>query len=111
MRPGRIDRILYVGLPDCASREAIFAVHLSRTPHGSDTSAQTLAAAADNYSGAEIAAVCREASLNALREDIHCESVQQQHYEAAMLSVRPRTSKALLKSFDAFQQSCGVESI
>jgi SpoVK/Ycf46/Vps4 family AAA+-type ATPase len=96
LRPGRIDRILYVGLPDAPARDAIAAVHLRRMPVGADVSAASVAGQVrwpvrpttlfarrrpavqtDMYSGAEIAALCREAALAAMREHIDATSVRQ----------------------------------
>jgi SpoVK/Ycf46/Vps4 family AAA+-type ATPase len=111
LRPGRVDRILYVGLPDAASRAAIFAVYLQRTPHTPDVTADALASATDGYSGAEIAAVCREAALSAMRARIDAPAVGGEHFAASLRAVRPRTSGALLRAFDVFRDSCRVECI
>ena len=67
LRPGRFDRILELPLPDEASRQAIFKIHLNKTPkYGIDIC--QLARRSEEFSGADIKAVCMEASMIALRE-------------------------------------------
>ena len=50
---------------------------------------QALAAASDGYTGADLAAVCREAALAALEEDIDAVAVAGRHFVAALRAVRP----------------------
>jgi len=64
--PGRFDRQLYVGLPDEASREKIFKIQLRNTPCSSLVNLATLAARTPTFTGADISAVCRVASMAAL---------------------------------------------
>ncbi|PFH57236.1 hypothetical protein XA68_15323 [Ophiocordyceps unilateralis] len=66
LRPGRFDQVLYVGPPDQAAREDVFAVHLRGLAVAPDVDVQELARKADGYSGAEIRAVCNEAGLMVL---------------------------------------------
>lgn len=54
MRPGRLDRILYVPLPDLPTRRQIFTIHLNRMPTGSTVDVDKLVTATDKYSGAEV---------------------------------------------------------
>ncbi|MDD1711802.1 MAG: AAA family ATPase, partial [Methanoregulaceae archaeon] len=72
MRPGRIERHIYVPPPDAESRKKIFAVYLHNaeailTP---DISVDDLVKSTDGYVGADIEAVVREAKLGAMREFI-----------------------------------------
>lgn len=66
MRPGRFDKIVYVGPPDQPAREAVFGVHLRGLSTAADVDIAALARAADGYSGAEIKAICNEAGLAVL---------------------------------------------
>jgi len=68
--PGRFDRQLYVGPPDEASREKIFKIQLRNTPCSSLVNLATLAARTPAYTGADISAVCRVASMAALEVTI-----------------------------------------
>ena len=69
LRPGRFDYQLLVPLPDQQAREGIFSVHLRGKPQADDISLEELARAAEKFSGADIAEVCRLAALAALREN------------------------------------------
>lgn len=61
LRPGRFDKVLYVGPPDQPAREAIFGVHLRGLDVSPAVDVAELARLADGYSGAEIQAICTEA--------------------------------------------------
>jgi len=67
LRPGRFDFLVEVPLPDLAARRRIFEVHLRGRPLGADVDPESLARRSEGFSGAQIAEVCREAALKALR--------------------------------------------
>jgi len=71
LRPGRLDRHVHVPVPDEEARRAIFAVHSENKPLADDVDLDELAAETDGYVGADIEAVCREASMAATREFIN----------------------------------------
>ncbi|KAJ7547451.1 hypothetical protein O6H91_08G086500 [Diphasiastrum complanatum] len=89
LRPGRLDRLLYVGPPSEASRCQIFEIHLRQTPCRSDVQIEQLAAQTGGYTGADIAAVCREAAMTALEEDLSSQEVCMRHFEVALTRVQP----------------------
>ena len=64
--PGRFDLLLYVGPPGEEARQKIFDIHLRKTPLGGDVAVGELARVTEGYTGADIAAICQEAALNAL---------------------------------------------
>ena len=66
-RPGRIDRMIYVGLPDVDSRRDIFQLRLNGIPT-LNIDFDKLAEISEGFSGAEIVSICREASLFAIEE-------------------------------------------
>lgn len=68
LRPGRFDLIVELRYPDEVERQAIFSVHLRGRPLASDVTAEELARLTAERSGADIEAICRRASLLALRE-------------------------------------------
>ncbi|KAG8860855.1 AAA+-type ATPase [Tulasnella sp. 330] len=71
MRPGRLDRILYVGPPDLQGRKEIWEVRLRKMERRDpEVDVDELAILTDGCSGAEIALVCQEAALEAMHEDI-----------------------------------------
>ncbi|BBN02172.1 hypothetical protein MPTK1_2g13350 [Marchantia polymorpha subsp. ruderalis] len=89
LRPGRFDRILYVGPPDEDARRQIFGIHLSKMPCSPDVCISSLAAMTSSYTGADISAVCREAAMIALEEDVNAREVRVCHLDTAIARVKP----------------------
>lgn len=71
LRPGRLDRMVYVPPPDKRSRHEIFRIHLENKPLDTDIDLDILAHDTDGYTGADIAAVCNEATMLAIREYVN----------------------------------------
>ena len=113
MRPGRLDRIVYVPLPDEKTRLKIFDIHSRKKPLSSDVNLQDLASRTADYSGAEIAAICNEAALMALEETLKNSEqnneedpqVKSGHFEHALNVVKPRINPQLLKIYDKFRST------
>ncbi|WP_455645005.1 CDC48 family AAA ATPase [Methanosphaera sp.] len=89
LRPGRFDRHVEVGLPDKKSREEIFKVHTKDMPLADDVDIEELARMSEGFVGADIEAVCREAVLLTLREDLESVEVYMSEFETAMKKVKP----------------------
>jgi len=70
LRPGRFDEIVEIPLPDEQSRSEIFEVHLRNKPLAPGISIASLAAATEEFSGAEIQGVCTKAALRAVRRAV-----------------------------------------
>ena len=66
-RPGRLDNVIEIGLPDEKTREAIFKIHTKNMPLYKDVNIAKLAKAVGEVSGAVIEGVCQRAGLLALR--------------------------------------------
>lgn len=94
VRPGRFDRHIKVDTPDEESRLAIFKVHTKDMPLAKDVKLSRLAKNTEGYVGADIEAVCREAAMLTLREDINSENVSMKFFEKAMEKVKPKNSDA-----------------
>lgn len=75
LRPGRIDRILYVGPPDIDSRKEIFKIQLKKMTCDGDVDIEEISQKSEGCSGAEAVAICQEAALFAMEEDILIDSV------------------------------------
>lgn len=101
LRPGRIESHVEVPAPDEEARRAIFAVHTREKPIAEDVDFDALAAELEGYSGADIEALCREASMRAIREvasEFGPEEataradevlITTEHFEAARESIEP----------------------
>ena len=70
LRPGRFDLTIALPLPDFAAREAIAWVHLRERPLADDVDPRLVARETEGRSGADIAGLCRQAAVLAIREAI-----------------------------------------
>jgi transitional endoplasmic reticulum ATPase len=70
MRPGRLDKIIYVPPPDFSERAEILEVHLANRPVSDDINFHELAKRTERFSGADLANVVREAATIAVRRDL-----------------------------------------
>lgn len=102
MRPGRIDRIVYVKLPDAETRSEIFKIKLKKMPIADDVNIEKLVEQTDGYSGAEIQAVCNEAALNALEISLDATIVNWSNFQVACKAIQPRTTSDLLNLYDEY---------
>ncbi len=66
-RPGRFDREIELGVPDRPGRLEVLQIHTRGMPLAADVDLATLSAITHGYTGADIAALCREAAMKALR--------------------------------------------
>ena len=82
LRPGRFDRQVLVDKPDLNGRIAIFKVHTKSLKLGSDVDLKRLASQTPGFAGAEIANVCNEAALLAVRKNK--KTVDMQDFEEAI---------------------------
>ena len=104
LRPGRFDRIVLASVPDAKSRTKIFEVHTKHMPLAEDVSLSDLVSQTDGYVGADIEAVCREAAIFALREDIKATQVQLKHFQQALKKVRPSATKEIQEAYASLQE-------
>src|SRR5659263_244016 len=102
LRPGRLERFIYIRPPDQSERELIFDIHLKGKPFAADIDVKDLANRAQGYVGADIEAICHEAAIIALRDwikpgmdretvkkEILNVRIQKDHFEKAFTMVRP----------------------
>lgn len=108
MRPGRLDRIVYVSLPDQQTRKEIFELKSKEIPIAEDVDLDELVRKTEKYSGAELAAVCSEAAFLALESDINCTKIEQIHFDLALKIVTPRTTDESIAYFNNFSFNMGA---
>ncbi|XP_046962410.1 ATPase family protein 2 homolog [Vanessa cardui] len=102
LRPGRLDRLIYVPLPDFETRLQIIELKLMKMSISDDVNPHNLATRTDGFSGAELQALCHEAALLALEKDLACPEVAMEHFEHVLKNFRPRTPSSLLKIYEEF---------
>ncbi|MGW4114308.1 AAA family ATPase [Actinosynnema sp. NPDC004786] len=105
LRPGRLERLVYVPPPDAEARAEILRASARNTPLGSDVDLGALAAELDGYSAADCAALIREAALTAMRESLSASEVTGAHLASARERVRPSLDPAQLASLAAYAES------
>lgn len=66
---------------------------------------ELMASKTQDYTGAEISLVCREAVMIAMEANIECEFIEQEHLEAALRKIRKRLTKELITRYEQFSSS------
>lgn len=102
LRPGRLERFIYIGPPDLEEREIIFNIHLKGKPLNPEIDVRELAEKTQGYVGADIEAICHEAAIIALRDwikpgmdretvkkEVLNVRIQKEHFDMAFKKVRP----------------------
>ena len=105
LRPGRMDRLVYVGAPDEEARKHIFNLHLSKMPYDKATiTPAMLAARSVGHSGAEITSICREAALNAMGDDpVSVQQVTLANFEKALSEAKFTITEEMLEFYAAYE--------
>ncbi|KAK7202459.1 P-loop containing nucleoside triphosphate hydrolase protein [Myxozyma melibiosi] len=103
LRPGRIDRMMYVGPPDLDARKKILEVRFRKMSIADDVSIEHLAEKTDGCSGAELTSLCQEAGLQAMNEDIESTSIAGRHFEKALEGLNRSISKEMIEFYESFK--------
>ncbi|MGF3584151.1 MAG: AAA family ATPase [Thermoplasmatota archaeon] len=107
LRPGRFDRLIFIPAPDKKERLEIFKIHTKNMPLAKDVSLEELAEKCNNYSGADIEGLCREAAMLALRSDIKAKEVKKTHFEQAMKTIHGGITEDILKYYSRVKEDIG----
>jgi len=112
LRPGRLEKLIFVPPPDEEGRYEIFKVHTRGMKLGKDVNLRELAKKTEGYTGADIAAVCREAGMAAIREAIkegkkHIDAVSMKHFEEALKKIRPSLTPAQIQEYQELAKRWG----
>ena len=130
MRPGRLDQLIYIPMPDLESRQKILRAVLRKSPVAKDVDLDYLAKATDKFSGADLTEICQRAAKLAIRESIERDiererqmaeageddmedvdaedlvpEITRSHFEMAMRDARRSVSDQDLMKYGAFALS------
>tara|TARA_B100000749_G_scaffold149652_1_gene114894 strand:- start:1005 stop:3230 length:2226 start_codon:yes stop_codon:yes gene_type:complete len=110
LRSGRFERVLHIPPPDHASLRIILKIHAKDMPLGK-FNLESLTDKMQNYTGADVEAVCREAALIAMRAEK--KSVSKKHFEEAIGRVRPTITPEMIEYYTKLEGllTSGLESI
>jgi transitional endoplasmic reticulum ATPase len=126
MRPGRLDQLVYIPLPDKPSRASILKAALRKTPLAPDVNLDAIVNATEGFSGADLTAICQRAAKLAIREsiakEVQLEKMKEQglakmdddedpvpfitrpHFEAAMRDARKTVPPEDVRRYELFAQ-------
>ncbi|KAJ1800064.1 AAA+-type ATPase [Coemansia sp. RSA 2399] len=97
LRPGRIDRKIYVGLPDKSTRKAIFDIQFRGMECGPNVDVDELVSKTDGFSGAEVVSLCQEAGMKAMNDDPDAMCVEMWHFLGCLAEFKSRVSLEALE--------------
>ncbi|XP_054858615.1 ribosome biogenesis protein SPATA5L1 [Eublepharis macularius] len=102
LRPGRLDKIVYVPPPDKKGRLSILKICTQRIPIDSDVSLEDIASRANLFSGADLENLCKEAALLALQENrVEATTVKHRHFVMSLATVKP---SLMLKELERYEK-------
>ena len=103
LRTGRLDLVLYVGPPDEKGRLEIIKILTRKMPLASDVKLQEIAIATQNFSGADLAALCREAAVEAMRNN--APKISSHDFANSLKQVRPSITKEVDQWYNSIKES------
>ena len=98
LRNGRLDIVLFVQPPDEKSRLDIIKILTDGMPLASDISLNEIAVSTQNYTGADLASLCREAAVNAMQRD--SPKISSNDFAIGLKRVRPSITKDINKWYN-----------
>ncbi|MBI1972659.1 CDC48 family AAA ATPase [Candidatus Woesearchaeota archaeon] len=104
LRPGRFDRVIATPMPGKESRKKILQVHIGKMPLAKDIDIDKLAGKTENYSGADLAGVVREAAMIALRKNVEAQEVTNADFEEALKKIHPSLKDEDLKRYKEVEE-------
>ncbi|MCL4371805.1 AAA family ATPase [Candidatus Marsarchaeota archaeon] len=110
LRPGRFDKLVFVKPPDADSRAKIFDEYLEKAPKENDIDTKKLADMTPNFTGADIANVCREAKTMALHRAIKSGSeskISMSDLQTVIGNMKPSAPDIVMSRYLAFYSKYG----
>jgi transitional endoplasmic reticulum ATPase len=102
LRPGRLERLVFVEPPDTDARFEILKTAAKSVPLSKEVDLKAVAAELDGYSAADCVALLRESALTAMRRSIDAADVTAEDVAKARETVRPSLDSAQIESLKAF---------
>jgi len=103
LRPGRFDRQILVPQPDEEARLKILQIKTKNMPL-KRVDLKKIAKQTENFSGADLEALCREAAMFALRENKKAKEVTMKHFEKALKKITPSLNEKLIEFYKKFEE-------
>ena len=103
LRTGRLDLVLYVSPPDEKGRLEIIKILTKRMPLSNDVKLQEIAIATQSYTGADLAALCREAAVHAMRNN--SSKISSHDFATSLKQVKPSISKEVDQWYNTIRES------
>jgi transitional endoplasmic reticulum ATPase len=103
LRTGRLDLVLYVAPPDERGRLEIIKILTAKMPLDKDVKLQEIAVATQNYSGADLAALCRETAIHAMRKN--SVKISSKDFAESLKQVRPSITKEVDQWYNNVRES------
>ncbi|MBS3108054.1 CDC48 family AAA ATPase [Candidatus Woesearchaeota archaeon] len=104
LRPGRFDRVLLVSVPDREARLDILKIFTAKMPLAKNVSLDQLADLTDNYVGADIENLCKEAAIIALRESFNAKEITMTHFKKALEKAKSSITKEDLARYQSIEE-------
>ena len=103
LRTGRLDLVLYVTPPDEKSRLEIIKILTKKMPLSNDIKLQEIAVATQNYTGADLAALCREAAICAMRNK--SSKINSRDFAVSLKQIKPSITKEVDQWYNTIRES------
>ncbi|MCZ6876472.1 MAG: CDC48 family AAA ATPase [bacterium] len=111
LRPGRLDEIVYVPIPDDKARIDILRSHTKDMSLAPDVDLEKLAAITERFTGADIAGVITKAGLYALRENPEAYHVTMEHFYLAVKEAIPSVTPEMEREYEKMARQVKQEAM
>jgi len=106
LRTGRLDLLLFVPPPDEKGRYEIIKILTTKMPLANDVKLQEIAVSTQNYTGADLASLCREAAVNAMQNN--SDKITSSNFVAGLKKIRPSITKDVNQWYDTLKESMSI---
>ena len=103
LRTGRLDLVLYVPPPDEKGRLEIIKILTKKMPLASDVKLKEIAVATQNYTGADLSSLCREAAVQAMRNK--SSKITSSDFAKSLRQVKPSITKEIDQWYNSVRES------